>query len=337
MRDLTSVAAALVAPGRGLLAADESIRTVSDRLSAADVEPTAANRLAFREMLVTTPALARGIGGVILSRETFGQRLADGTPFPAAIRRMGMLPGVRVDAGRRPLAGCPGETVTEGLDGLPPRLHAFARRGAAFAKWRAALRIGPGMPSPVSVRANTHLLGRYAAECQHAGLVPVVQLEVLMDGPHSLAQCEAVTSLVLLELAVALQDYGVTLEAMVLNPNMVLPGTLSREKASPDEVADATLAALSCLPASLGGVAFLSGGQRPEQATANLAALQSPPVLLWPMTFSFGRALAGPALVAWQGSEARLPAGRLALARRTAMNIAALEGRYTPGLELGSA
>lgn len=334
MRDLTIAAAALVAPGQGILAADESIPTLSARLSAAGVGPTAANRLAFRQMLVTTPALATGISGVILSEETFGQQLADGTPFPAAISRMGMLPGIRVDAGRRPLAGCPGETITEGLDGLQPRLQDFARRGAVFAKWRAVLRIGPGMPSPVAIRANTQALGRYAAECQHAGLVPVVQLEVLTDGSHSLTHCEAVTSLMLLEMVNALDDYGVAFEATVLNPNMVQPGTLSGDMASPDEVAEATIAALSSMPATLAGVAFLSGVQRPEHATANLAALQSPPLLLWPLTFSFGRALTGPALAAWQGRKATISAGRHALAKRTAMNVAALEGRYTSALEI---
>jgi fructose-bisphosphate aldolase class I len=361
MRDLTTVAARLVAPGKGILAADESITTMSARLAAAGVEPTEGARLAYREMLITTPALAAGISGVILCAETFGQQLADGTPFPAAIRRLGMLPGIKVDTGARPLDGCPGETITEGLDGLQPRLQDFARRGAAFAKWRAVLRIGPGMPSAIAVRANAQALGRYAAACQHAGLVPVVEPEVLMDGPHSLAQCEAVTSLVLLEVVTALQDYGAAFGAMVLKPNMVLPGSLSGGEASPDQVAEATIATLGGLPATLGGVAFLSGGQRPEQATANLAALQSPlpgsalpgsalprsalsqpalsqpAPLLWPLTFSFGRALVEPALAAWQGSPAGVRAGQRALARRTAMNVAALQGRYAPELELDPA
>jgi fructose-bisphosphate aldolase class I len=357
MRDLTAIAAALVAPGQGILAADESIATMSARLAAAGIEPTASSRLSYREMLVTTPALADGISGIILCGETFGQRLDNGTPFPAAIRRAGMLTGIKVDAGTRPLAGCPGETVTEGLDGLPPRLRDFARRGAAFAKWRAVLRIGPGTPSAMALRANAQALGRFAADCQHAGLVPIVEPEVLMDGSHSLAQCEAVTSLVLLEVTAALQDYGVAFEAMVLKPNMALPGAESAEQASPDQVAEATIASLASLPATLGGVAFLSGGQRPEQATANLAALNSPalnspalnppalnppalgppPLLLWPLTFSFGRALVAPALAAWPGTRAAQRAGQRALARRVAMNVAALQGRYASELELDAA
>jgi fructose-bisphosphate aldolase, class I len=341
MSDLASVAAALVAPAKGILAADESIRTMSARLAAAGIEPSEASRRACREMLVTTPALADGISGVILCDETWGQRLAAGTPFPAAVRHLGMLPGIKVDAGLRPLAGCQGETITEGLDGLPPRLADYARGGAAFAKWRAVLRIGDGLPSPVAVRANAQALGRYAAACQHAGLVPVVEPEVLMDGSHSLARCETVTSLVLLEVMTALQDYDVALDAVVLKPSMTLPGSLSGERASPDDVAEATMATLASLPATLAGVAFLSGGQRPERATANLAAFQSPRLrpepLPWPLTFSFGRALAGPALAAWQGSPAGLRAGQQALARRTALNVAALRGRYAPELELDQA
>jgi len=336
MRDLTTLAAALVAPGQGILAADESVATMSARLAAAGIEPTAGSRLAYREMLVTTPALAAGISGVILCPETFGQRLADGTPFPMAIRRAGMLPGIKVDTGTRPLARCPGETVTEGLDGLPARLADFARRGAAFAKWRAVLRIGPGTPSAVALRANAQALGRFAADCQHAGLVPIVEPEVLLAGSHSLAQSETVTSLVLLEVTAALQDYDIAFEAMVLKPSMALPGGDSGEQALPEQVAEATIAALASLPATLGGVAFLSGGQRPEQATANLAALQ-PQALLWPLTFSFGRALVDPALAAWCGTWAGRRAGQRALAKRVAMNVAALHGRYVPELELDPA
>ena len=336
MRDLTAIAAALVAPGQGILAADESIATMSARLAAAGLEPTAASRLAYRELLVTTTALAGGISGVILCEETFGQRLADRTSFPAAIRRAGMLPGIKADAGTRPLAGCQGEVVTEGLDGLPPRLQDFARRGAAFATWRAVLRIGLGMPSAVALRANAQALARFAADCQHAGLVPLVEPEVLMDGPHSLAQCQTVTSLVLLEVMTALQDYDVAFGATVLKSSMALPGGQSGDRAPPDQVAEATIATLASLPATLGGVAFLSGGQRPEQATANLAALQ-PHALLWPLTFSFGRALAEPALAAWRGTAATRPAGQRALARRVAMNVAALTGRYAPELELRAA
>jgi fructose-bisphosphate aldolase class I len=331
MTDLAAVAAALVAPGKGVLAADESIPTMSARLTAAGVAASQQTRRAYREMLVTTPALERGISGVILSPETFGQRLSDGTPFPAALWQRGMLPGVKVDLGTRPLPGSPQETVTEGLDGLPTRLTGYAAQGAAFAKWRSVLRIGDRMPSAAAIRANAHALGQYAAACQHAGLVPIVEPEVLMTGQHSLRRCQVVSTLVLLEVAASMQDYDVAFEAAVLKPSMALPGSDSGELASPVQVAIATLATLGCVPLTLAGVAFLSGGQPPAQATANLAALQEQPHI-WPLTFSFGRALVDPALAAWHGSAVR--AGQQALASRVAMNVAALAGQYRPEPEL---
>ncbi len=329
MTDLAAVAQAMVAPGQGILAADESAGTMSARLRSAGLEPTGAMRRAYREMLITTPALASGISAVILSPETFGQSLRDGTPFPEAIRQQGMLPGITADTGTKPLAGCPGETITEGLDGLPERLAGYAGAGAVFAKWRAVVRIGPGMPSCTAVRANAQALARYAAACQQAGLVPIVEPEVLADGSHSLAQCETVL-LVLLQVISALQDDGVAFDGMVLKPSMAVPGSRSGQVASPAEVAAATRATLGSLPFAAAGVAFLSGGQRPEQATANLAALQDPPHV-WPLTFSFGRALVSPALSAWQGRSTQ--AGQQALAQRVAMNVAALQGRYSPELE----
>jgi len=332
MNMLAVTAAALVAPGKGILAADESIPTMSARLQRAGVAPGEGSRRAYREMLVTTPGLRRGISGVILCAETLGQRVSGGRPFPAAIRELGMLPGIKADTGTRPLAGTAGETVTEGLDGLADRLRQYAVAGAGFAKWRAVFRIGAGSPSAIAVRANAQALARYAAACQEAGLVPVVEPEVLMDGDHSLSQCEAVTSLVLLQVASELQDYGVDFGAIVLKPSMALPGSGSAECATAGQVAAATAAALGALPADLAGVAFLSGGQRPERATENLAALQQVP-RIWPFTFSFGRALVDPALAGWRGEQDRVVAGQLALARRVAMNVAALEGRYTPELE----
>lgn len=322
MKDLASTAAALVAPAKGILAADESIPGLS-----------APDRLAYHEMLVTTPGLATGISGVILGARAWSLRMSDGTPFPGAIRDRGMLPGIRVDTGAGSLPGYPGETVTEGLDGLWARLRYFAGRGAVFASWRASLRIGPLRPSPTAVRANAQALGRYAAACQHAGLVPVVQPEVQADDLPSVAQCEAVTSLVLLEVLIALQDYGVALDGMILAPSMV--GSQAGRPAEPADVAEATVAALACLPATLPGVAFSAGGQRPEQATANLAALQSP-LVVWPLTFCFGRALTGPALSAWRGATADVRAGQRALASRVALNVAALERRYAPELDSGS-
>jgi fructose-bisphosphate aldolase class I len=334
MSGVALAAAALVAPGKGILAADESITTMSFRLASAGVAATAGNRRAYREMLVTTPGLASGISGIVLCGETLRQRLRDGRPFPAALADLGMMAGIKVGAGDKPLAGTRGETITEGLDGLLPRLREYAELGAQFAQWRAALRIGPGMPSPLAVRANAQALGRYAAACQETGLVPIVGPEVLMDGAHSLGHCETVTSVVLLEVMGNLHEYGVDFEGVVLTPSMVLPGSDSGADPSPAEVAEATLGTLNGVPATLAGVAFLAGGQRPEGATENLAAMQHTPQL-WPLTFSFGRALVDPALAAWRGEPGRWRAGQCALARRVSMNIAAVEGRYTRKLELG--
>lgn len=336
MRIVAAAAAALVAPGKGILAADESITTMSARLTAAGVAATEENRRAYREMLVTTPGLANGISGVILCDETLRQHVGAGRTFPVALRELGIMAGIKVDTGAKPLAGARGETITEGLDGLPPRLREYAELGAQFAKWRAVLRVGLGTPSPVAVRANAQALGRYAAACQDAGLVPIVEPEVLMAGTHSLRHCETVTSMILLELMSELHDYGVDFEGVVLKPNMALPGSESPENPTPAEVAEATLGTLNGLPATLAGVAFLSGGQRPERATENLAAIQHIPHL-WPLTFSFGRALVDPALTAWQGERAQWEDGQRALARRVAMNTAALAGLYRPELELDPA
>jgi fructose-bisphosphate aldolase, class I len=309
---------------------------MSARLSAAGVPPTGENRRAYRELLVTAPGLSGGISGVILCDETLRQRLGDGRPFPAALRDLGILPGIKVDKGTQPLAGTPGETVTEGLDGLLPRLRGYAELGAAFATWRAVLRIGAGMPTLRAVRANAQALGRYATTCQQAGLVPIVEPEILMDGPHSLAQCAAATSLVLLEVFSELHGYGADLGGLILKPNMVMPGRGAATPAGPDEVAEATLRALAGVPLAVAGIAFLSGGQRPERATENLAVMQRLPHI-WPLTFSFGHALVDPALAAWRGDPARWPAGQRALARRISMNVAALAGRYSPELELDPA
>lgn len=333
---MTSAAAALVAPGKGILAADAGGRTMAWRLASAGVAATAASRRAYREMLVTTPGLASGISGVIVAGEALGQRLADGRLLPAAVADLGMMTGVKADAGAGPLAGTQGETVTEGLDGLLPRLRGYARLGARFASWRAVLRIGPGLPSPLAVRANAHALARYAAACQATGLVPLVKPAVLMNGSSSPGQCATVTSLVLLEVVTSLQDYGVDFPGVVLRPSMVLPGRGPHGPLPPAEVAAATVDALSSLPAGLAGVAFLSGGQRPERATGNLAAMQHS-LQLWPLTFGFGRALAGPALAAWRGQPDRWQAGQRALARRVSLNVAAIEARYTPELEPAAA
>ena len=300
---------------------------------------TEENRHPWRELLFTTPGGVEAyISGVILFDETIRQRVepGDGRSQRTCSRSKGIIPGVKVDKGARPLsASSRGETATEGLDGLRAPTWREYNEGSVprFAKWRATYSIGPGRPSDNCVRANTHALARYAALCQEAGLVPVVEPEVLMTGTHSLSQCETVTSLVLLQVVTALQDSGVDFEAIVLKPNMALPGLDSGERATPGQVAEASAATLNSMPAALAGVAFLSGGQGPAQATENLAALQRMPSL-WPLTFSFGRALVDPALAAWRGDQAAAGAGQVALLRRVAMNSAALAGRYTPELEL---
>jgi fructose-bisphosphate aldolase, class I len=333
MRLVASAAAALVAPGKGILDMAESAVTASARLTAAGIAATPDNRRAYRELLITTPGLAEGISGVVLCDETLRQHAALDRTFPVALHALGMMAGIRVDAGRGPLAGTRGETVTEGLDGLLPRLRSYAELGAQFARWRAVLRVAPGMPSAVAVRANAQALGRYAAACHDAGLVAMVEPEVQMSGEATLGHCETATSMVLLEVMSELHDYGVDFEGVVLKPNMTLPGSESGEHPSPGEVAEATLGTLNGMPATLAGVAFSANGQRPERATEHLAAMQHIPHL-WPLTFSFGRALTGPALAAWGGEPSQWEAAQRALAHRVAMNTAALWGDYTPELEL---
>jgi fructose-bisphosphate aldolase, class I len=333
MTRMKLTASELAGTGRGILAADESIKTMNTRLNAAGVQPTEANRRAYREMLITTPDLPLGVSGVILCDETFRQQLSDGRTFPEAITEQGLLPGIKVDTGAYPLPGAPGEMVTEGLDGLQDRLTEYAAMGARFAKWRGVLRIGDGTPSWRALCANAHALARYAALCQQAGLVPVVEPEVLMDGAHGIMRCREATSATLLVTVAELWDYGVKMDAAVLKPNMVLPGMESGEEARPEVVAEQTVEALRCvLPHDLAGVAFLSGGQGPARATVNLAAI-SRHGAPWPVTFSFGRALVDPVLAAWHGDPGCAAAAQEVLANRVACNVAALQGSYTPALE----
>jgi fructose-bisphosphate aldolase, class I len=330
MADNAQTAAALVGSGKGILATDESVSTMNARLAAAGVASTAENRRAYRELLVTTPYLSEGVIGVILCDETFRQRLDDGQTFPDALADRGLFPGIKVDTGAKLLAGAPGEKVTEGLDGLRERLAEYAVLGARFAKWRAVFPIGDATPSWRGVRANAHALTRYASLCQEAGLVPIVEPEVLMDGTHSIERCAGVTAAVLLSLFADLQDYEVALEGVVLKPNMVLPGTGSEETVSPKEIASQTVEAFSgIVPEQVAGIAFLSGGQSPAAATANLAALRRVKAP-WPLTFSFGRALVDPALAAWHGDPRRVHDGQQALANRVACNLAAVRGGYRP-------
>jgi fructose-bisphosphate aldolase class I len=321
---LHETARAMVSRPRGILAADESIGTMSSRLEKAGVEVSAENRRAYREMLVTTPDLARGISGIIMSDETFNQKLSDGNTFPLAVHNLGILPGIKVDTGAKPLALSSGEKVTEGLDGLRERLQDYVSRGARFAKWRAVIIIGDGKPTRNALHANAHALARYAALCQENWCVPIVEPEVLMDGEHTIERCADVTRVTLQEVMAQLELAGVDFAGAVLKPNMVVPGKTSGQQASPEEVAEQTVSVLrAALPDSLAGVAFLSGGQSPEEATANLAAMQKHDTP-WPLTFSFGRALVDPALKAWHGDPDLINAGQQALFSRVEPNSAAL-------------
>jgi fructose-bisphosphate aldolase class I len=321
---LHETAQTMVSRPRGILAADESIGTMSSRLEKAGVEVSAENRRAYREMLVTTPDLAQGISGIIMSDETFNQKLSDGNTFPLAVHNLGILPGIKVDTGAKPLALSPDEKITEGLDGLRDRLKDYVSRGARFAKWRAVIVIGDGLPTRNALHANAHALARYAALCQENWCVPIVEPEVLMDGDHTIERCAEVTRDTLQEVMAQLELAGVDFAGTVLKPNMVVPGKKSGQQASPEEVAEQTVSVLrAALPDSLAGVAFLSGGQSPEEATANLAAMQKHDTP-WPLTFSFGRALVDPALKAWHGDPDLISAGQQALFNRVEPNSAAL-------------
>ncbi|MDQ4116258.1 MAG: fructose-bisphosphate aldolase class I [Actinomycetota bacterium] len=326
MGSCRQIAAQLVAPGKGVLAADESIGTMSDRLEKAGVEATAENRRRYRELLASTTGLADGTSGIIFCDETLGQTFTDGTPFAQAVRELGILPGIKVDTGAKPCAGLPGETVTEGLDGLPARLTHYAGIGAAFAKWRAVYRITDELPSAGARRGNANALARYAAACQAAGIVPIVEPEVVMDGAHGIERCAEVTAAVHAAVREELALLHVDLAGIVLKPNMVVEGDDHPERSSPERVADATVEVLRAWPDELAGVAFLSGGQRPERATAHLEAMQNHRTP-WPLTFSFGRALVDPALAAWHGEAALVEAAQAALAERVAANAAAVRQR----------
>ncbi len=328
---LEETARAMTAAGKGLLAADESTPTIRKRLAAVGVESTEDSRRRYRELLLTTPGLADSISGVILFDETIRQSTAAGVPFTEVLAGQGILPGIKVDRGTGPLAGFPGETVTQGLDGLRERLEEYRGLGARFAKWRAVVRIGPGTPTPTGVATAAHGLARYAALCQEAGLVPVVEPEVLMDGPHTLARCEEVTGAVLTEVFAALGRHRVRLEGMVLKPNMVLSGSECPEQAAPEEVVEATVRCFRRhVPAAVPGVAFLSGGQSEAAATHHLALLNRVPGLPWQMSFSFGRALQHSALVAWSGQDPRVGEAQAALALRARLNGAARRGEDVP-------
>ncbi|GAA2809566.1 class I fructose-bisphosphate aldolase [Mycolicibacterium pallens] len=326
MTTIRQIAQQMTTFGKGILAADESIGTMSSRLKNAGVEPTALSRRDYRELLATAPDLAYGVSGIIFCDETLNQTFADGTPFPDACRARGILPGIKVDTGAKPCPGLPGETVTEGLDGLAERLAEYAKTGAAFAKWRAVFTITDNTPSRGSIVTNANALARYAAACQEAGLVPIVEPEVLMAGAHGIGRCTEVTAAVHQSVREQLALLNVDLAGIVLKPNMVTEGDDHPHPATPDEVAAATVDVLRSWPGDLAGVAFLSGGQPPQRATANLAAMQSYDTP-WPLTFSFGRALVSPALAAWRGDEERIGDGQAALSAHVAANAAAVRMR----------
>jgi len=334
-RDLVSVAEAMVVEGKGILAIDESTGTCCKRFAAIGVECTEESRRAYRDMLLTTAGLASHISGAILYDETIRQSTADGKRFVDYMTEAGMLPGIKVDAGAHPLAGHPDELVTEGLDGLRPRLEEYRGLGARFAKWRAVIRIAGNIPSSACLNANTHALARYAALCQEAGIVPIVEPEVLMDGDHSLDDCFEVTEATLHALFNQLYEHNILLEGTILKASMVISGSEAENRADIDEVAEATVQCLlNTVPASIGGIVFLSGGQSDSEATAHLDAMNRMGGMPWPLSFSYGRALQAPALKTWGENPAgNVAAAQRKLAHRARMNGLAAMGRYDPSME----
>ncbi|MBM7797461.1 fructose-bisphosphate aldolase class I [Microlunatus panaciterrae] len=334
VESMIQTAVALVAPGKGILAADESTPTMAKRLAGIGVESTEPRRRAYREILFTTAGIGEFISGVILFDETIRQRTSDGTPFAEVLQSQGVIPGIKVDGGTKALAGFPDEVVTEGLDGLRARLEEYAALGARFAKWRAVIKIGDARPTTFCVEANAHALARYAALSQEAGLTPIVEPEVLMDGTHTLERCAEVTEATLRAVYDQLSRHRVILEASLLKPNMVLSGKDCPIQATTDEVADATITVMRrTVPTAVPGMVFLSGGQSDEQATANLDALNRRTPQPWELSFSFGRALQAPVLHAWAGDEANRDSAQAALLHRARLNGAARHGTYSAEME----
>ncbi|MDM0028271.1 class I fructose-bisphosphate aldolase [Variovorax saccharolyticus] len=332
--DLSSIIEALVRPGKGILAADESGPTIAKRFTAIGVESTPENRRAYRSLLLSTPGLGEFVSGVILYEETLGQCKEDGEPLPALAARQGIVPGIKVDTGKGPLALAPGDEITQGLDGLPARLQAYVKLGARFAKWRAVYNVSDSLPSRAAIEANAESLARYAAICQTEGVVPIVEPEVLIDGDHSQARCAAVTQEVLLEVFRALHRHRVALEHMLLKPSMVVPGKAHVRPAGPGDVADETLRVLRrTVPAAVPGIVFLSGGQSPVEATVNLDALNRLALQPWRLSFSYGRALQDPVLQAWRGQPDQVQAAQAALLKRARLNALASLGCYDTAME----
>jgi fructose-bisphosphate aldolase class I len=336
MRGLIDTAMALVAGDKGLLAMDESNPTCNKRFAKLGISQNVETRRAYRELILTTPALGECISGAILYDETIRQQKKDGTPFVKAVADAGIIPGIKVDTGAKDMAGHPGEKVTEGLDGLRERLVEYSQIGARFAKWRAVMMVGNGIPSRGCIEANAQALARYAALCQETGLVPVVEPEVLMDGGHTLERCREVTEEVLRTVFNQLYTQRVRLEGIILKPNMVVPGLTCPKQETVDEVADATVwCLLRAVPAAVPGIAFLSGGQPGELASARLNAMNArfKSRLPWALAFSFARAIQQPALEIWRGEEAHLPVAQKALYHRARCNQAARRGEYDAAME----
>ncbi|MEP9372863.1 class I fructose-bisphosphate aldolase [Mesorhizobium sp. KR1-2] len=334
---LEDIAAAMVASGKGILAADESSGTIKKRFDVIGVESTADSRRDYRELLFrSTNAMKNYISGVILYDETIRQKAADGTPLVDLIKATGAIPGIKVDAGAKPLIGFPGDTITEGLDGLRERLADYYKLGARFAKWRAVIDIDTtkNVPSRYTIDANTQALARYAALCQEAGIVPIVEPEVLMDGAHDIDTCYDVTRATLVKLYDALYDARVKLEGSILKPNMVIAGKKSGSKNSPEEIAEKTLRLFrETVPVAVPGIAFLSGGQSDEEATANLNAINAAGAQPWKLTFSYGRALQAAPQKAWSGKAENVAAAQAAFAHRAHMNSLATLGKWQGALE----
>jgi fructose-bisphosphate aldolase, class I len=335
LAELHRVAEAMVAPGRGILAADESSATIKKRFDAIGAESTDTNRRDYRELLFrSTEAMSKYISGVILYDETIRQNAKDGTPLVKVLEKAGALPGIKVDRGLKPLPFCPNEVITEGLDGLRERLVEYRGLGARFAKWRAVIDIGAGIPTETCIMTNAHALARYAALCQDEGIVPIVEPEVLMDGDHDIGRCYAVTEWTLKRVFEQLYDQRVALEGMVLKPNMVVAGKKCAKRATVDEVAEKTLKVLkACVPAAVPGIAFLSGGQSDEDATAHLDAMNKTGGLPWGLTFSYGRALQAAPQKAWAGKSENVAAAQRAFAHRAMMNSLAARGQWKSELE----
>ena len=332
--NLEDIARALVAPGKGILAADESSGTIEKRFDSINVESTEDNRRAYRDLLFTTEGAADHISGVILYDETIRQSSLDGTPFPKLLESQGVIPGIKVDLGAKDLANAPGEKITEGLDGLRERLNEYRELGARFTKWRAVITIGQGIPSEYCLWTNAHALARYGALSQEAGLVPIIEPEVLMDGDHSIERSFDVTSRTLHAVFTELRDQKVWFEGMLLKPNMVLSGYDASDRAGIQEVAEQTVKCFKRhVPAAVPGIVFLSGGQTDEDATAHLNAMNAMGPHPWELSFSYGRALQAPALKAWRGAAENVQAGQAAYLHRAKMNGLARSGSYSPDME----